>query len=215
MTSSPTPLLSLPLGFDVLCCSIITLNRLQGRGSSSTILDSMAITRVERRQSEMWDDDHYYSSTVVNIKWAILVIMIVLVWVYFIGGYIHGHRRWKQGKAPLAYHRWFLPRRQYASYELDAHRQQQFSFYRQAQPNGYDIHPMPPPAYNPNMPPPPSYQPPAGASKIDPSQHTHLMPQPARGSASTILDRDLPDLGPQATAVPAPIHTSTTTNPFR
>lgn len=32
------------------------------------------------------------------------------------------------------------------------------------------MHPMPPPMYDPSAPMPPTYQPPAGATKVDPSQ---------------------------------------------
>jgi hypothetical protein len=32
------------------------------------------------------------------------------------------------------------------------------------------MHPFPPPVYDPNSAPPPKYQPPAGSTKIDPSQ---------------------------------------------
>jgi hypothetical protein len=34
----------------------------------------------------------------------------------------------------------------------------------------YNMHPMPPPVYDPSAPMPPVYQPPAGASKVDPTQ---------------------------------------------
>jgi hypothetical protein len=65
---------------------------------------------------------------------------------------------------------WLLNRQQRGMY--DPSYQNPHVFYSQYPETGgqYGMNPMPPPMYDPNAPMPPSYQPPAGGSKVDPSQ---------------------------------------------
>lgn len=41
----------------------------------------------------------------IIVKWAILLSFVVLMFAYFVGGYLHARWRLKKGLAPLAYHR--------------------------------------------------------------------------------------------------------------
>lgn len=43
--------------------------------------------------------------TAYAIKWAVIVAILVAVFIYFIGGYMHARRRMSKGLPPLAYHR--------------------------------------------------------------------------------------------------------------
>lgn len=65
---------------------------------------------------------------------------------------------------------WLLNRQQRARY--DPNYQNPSVYYNRYDEGGgqYGMHPMPPPMYDPNAPLPPTYQPPAGGSKVDPSQ---------------------------------------------
>lgn len=167
---------------------------------------------MEKRQSGslFHDDSQYYTPAVYYVKWAVLTVLILLILLYFVGGYLHARRRMRQGLAPMLYHRWFIPRRERAHVGVQSrHPHEQFSFYHN-QHSGYNMQSMPPPAYNQNMAPPPLYQPPLGGSKVDPSQH--IRPS-AGGSANIDLNRELPNPGP-APAVPAKPLPTANTNPF-
>ncbi|KAI4241044.1 MAG: hypothetical protein L6R40_004792 [Gallowayella cf. fulva] len=117
-----------------------------------------------------YDRSWWYSDTAEGIKWAVLAAIILAVFLFLLGGYIHAKRRVRRGQAPLRYHRWLLPRSQR---QYPPSRQTQFSFYQHQQ-NPYEMnaYPPPPPAYQNNEIPPPQYEPPPGASKANPNQHT-------------------------------------------
>jgi hypothetical protein len=78
------------------------------------------------------------------------------------------------------------------------------------------MHPMPPPMYDPNTPAPPTYTPPAGGTKVDPSQ---WRPEPTRrpaDSSDPAPDYEAPP-GPPPAAV-RPNNTgasSSSNNPYR
>ena len=79
------------------------------------------------------------------------------------------------------------------------------------------MHAYPPPVYDPNAPAPPSYQPPAGATKVDPSQERAgpVSTQPAPVEPSPEY---MPPSGPPPAAALHTIHTgssSTSNNPYR
>ncbi|KAK6612272.1 hypothetical protein H4I96_01485 [Botrytis cinerea] len=77
----------------------------------------------------------------------------------------------------------------------------------------YGMHPMPPPMYDPNAPLPPTYQPPAGATKVDPSQwRSEPTRRPADDGGESAPDYEAPS-GP-----PPNLQTNNTgasNNPFR
>lgn len=82
---------------------------------------------------------------------------------------------------------------------------------------GYNMHPMPPPVYDPRAPKPPNYQPPEGASKVDPSQWTS-------GPTTRPAEAGEPSPSYEAPAGPPPgasVHTnhtgtsSASNNPYR
>ena len=110
---------------------------------------------------------------------------------------------------------WLLNRDQRARYDPNY---QNPSVYYNSYPQGgaYGMHPMPPPMYDPNAPMPPTYQPPAGASKVDPSQwRSEPTRRPADGGEPA-PDYSAP-VGPPPTAVQAN-HTGASTasnNPYR
>jgi hypothetical protein len=75
------------------------------------------------------------------------------------------------------------------------------------------MHPMPPPLYDPNAPMPPVYQPPAGGSKVDPSQwRAEPTRRPSNGEPSP--EYEAPPGPPPAAAVQAD-HTGASNNPYR
>lgn len=142
------------------------------------------VSIMEKRQNNNDNFDNnddggdwwWYSSTALAIKWCIVVAIFLIFIIWFVGGYWHAQRRMKKGLAPLAYHRWLLPRRQRARFDPSLQNEYQ---YRAAQ-DGYAMHGWapPPPAYNAEMAPPPTYQPPVGASKVNPSQNAYTVPPP-------------------------------------
>ncbi|CAM1504086.1 Fc.00g016770.m01.CDS01 [Cosmosporella sp. VM-42] len=121
------------------------------------------------------EDDGYavpwwYSSTGVIVKWTIFILIVVLFFGWIIGGYLHAKSRLKKGLMPLRYHRCLVSRRQLAQVDPSyAYPRPQYSNYPNNQPNGYPMHNMPPPIYDPSR--PPMYEgPPEGGSKVDPAQ---------------------------------------------
>lgn len=173
---------------------------------------------MQKRQSSgvFTDDDYwYYSPTAVTVKWVVLAALIFLLFIFLAGAYYHARRRMTRGLPPMAYHRWMIPRRRYVEPEPQTWQtHNQFSFYHH-QDNGYSLHPVPPPAYNPNLAPPPVYQPPAGASKVDSSQHTTGMLAPHGQSAYSAHQSWVPATAGQASSVPGETHSTANTNPFR
>ncbi|KAI4119124.1 MAG: hypothetical protein LQ338_007326 [Usnochroma carphineum] len=149
-----------------------------------------------KRQSNCYGDDcndgnWWYSDTSEAIKWAVVAALFFGVLLFFLAAYLHAKRRLRKGQAPLAYHRWLLPRSQRMRYAP----QQPFMFYQHQQ-GPYEMHPYPPPppAYHHNeMPPPPRYEPPQGASKTNPDQQYPAPPGPPPAS------------GPSRSGPPSPV----------
>ncbi|KAH8592096.1 hypothetical protein B0O99DRAFT_518210 [Bisporella sp. PMI_857] len=149
-------------------------------------------------------------------RWSVFFAIIFLFSAYMIGGYLHAKRRIKKGLPPLAYHRWLLNRQQRARF--DPNYQNPQAYYSPYRPDGgqYGMHPMPPPMYNPNEPPPPVYQPPAGGTKVDPSQWRTEPTRRPNENAEASPSYDAPP-GPPPAAVQAN-HTGASTvsnNPYR
>jgi len=149
------------------------------------------------------------------VRWSIFFGIFFLFLAYMVGGYYHAKRRINKGLPPLAYHRWLLSRRQRARYDPNYRNP---SVYYNTYPDGgqYGMHPMPPPMYDPSQPPPPTYQPPAGGTKIDPSQwRAEPTRRPATSGEPSPAYEAPP--GPPPTAVQAN-HTGGSTvsnNPYR
>jgi len=111
---------------------------------------------------------------------------------------------------------WLLSRQQRARY--DPNYQNPSVYYNSYPDRGqYGMHPMPPPVYDPNAPPPPTYQPPAGGTKIDPSQwRAEPTRRPATGGEPSPAYEAPP--GPPPAAVVQANHTGASTasnNPYR
>ncbi|KAL0257531.1 hypothetical protein SLS55_008345 [Diplodia seriata] len=179
------------------------------------------------------DDDYVYDSfwfsqTGIIIKYVIFGTSLFIFLVWFIGGYIHAQRRMKKGLAPLAYHKWLVPRYQRARFEPQLqgvvyyqYHGQQPQYYAAGQ-NGYPMqgYQEPPPLYNQDM--PPTYQPPPGASKADPQQHygppsPQYAPPPGpppSGSQAPQGTQQTGVLGNEPTA-PAQAHYTGSSNPYR
>ncbi|XMA18456.1 hypothetical protein WAI453_011247 [Rhynchosporium graminicola] len=148
------------------------------------------------------------------VRWSVFFGLFTLLLAYMIGGYWHAKKRLSKGLAPLRYHRWLLSRRDRARY--DPTYQTPAVYYNQYPPQQqgqYGMHPMPPPLYN-TADLPPTYQPPAGATKIDPSQ---WRAEPTRRPADTTGEPspayDAPP-GPPTATVQAN-HTGASNNPYR
>ncbi|KAK2625592.1 hypothetical protein QTJ16_004904 [Diplocarpon rosae] len=151
------------------------------------------------------------------VRWFLFFGMLFLFLAYMIGGYIHAKKRINKGLAPLAYHRWLLSRRDRARYDpMYQNPSVYYNTYPQQNNSQYGMYPVPPPVYN-HADLPPTYQPPAGATKIDPSQ---WRAEPTRRPADTIGEPspayEAPP-GPPPAAINAS-HTGTSAvsnNPYR
>ncbi|KFA63016.1 hypothetical protein S40285_07242 [Stachybotrys chlorohalonatus IBT 40285] len=128
----------------------------------------------------------WYSHTLILnqdgiiVKWAILLSFVVLMFAYFVGGYLHARWRLKKGLAPLAYHRCLVARRTYSepTYPM-------YNTYR----GDYGMHyAPPPPVYDGSR--PPMYEGPgAEHSKVDPSQwRSEPTRRPAEGNNAPEYD---------------------------
>jgi len=114
------------------------------------------------------DSSIWWTRRAEIIRWWIF-FGVVIVLVIFIGtAQWHARRRLRRGLTPLAYHRWLLSRRQRARFDPNYQNPSVYNSYPHDQ--QYGLQNIPPPMYNPNAPMPPAYQPPAGATKVDPSQ---------------------------------------------
>lgn len=103
-------------------------------------------------------------------RYAIVALLFFFVFAFFVGGYYHAQRRLRNGKEPLAYHRWMVRRRQTYyppqpryGWPQDPNAPAYGPTYGPSY--GMEGYPPPPPAYNNAEVPPPVYQPPQGASK--------------------------------------------------
>ncbi|KAM3069333.1 hypothetical protein ACMFMG_010836 [Clarireedia jacksonii] len=149
----------------------------------------------------------WYTKTGRIIRWSVFLGLFTLFMLWVIVGYWHAKRRIRKGLVPLAYHRWLLSRQQRAMY--DPTYQDPSVCYTTYPPSGqYGMYPMAPPMYDPNAQMPPTYQPPAGATKLDPSQSRA---QPVNPQSSQ--EYEAPP-GPPPAAVQAN-HTGASNNPYR
>lgn len=104
------------------------------------------------------------------IRWSIFLGIFLLLIAYMAIGYWHAKRRINKGLPPLGYHRWLLNRQQRAIYDPN-YRNPSVYYNQYPQGGQYGLQNIPPPPmYDPNAAMPPTYQPPAGATKVDPSQ---------------------------------------------
>jgi len=176
-------------------------------------------SRQNNQQEEfIYDDERsfWWTRTGQIVRWSVFFGIFFLFIAYMTIGYWHAKRRINKGLRPLAYHRWLLNRQQRARY--DPAYQNPTAFYAPYPSGGqYGMHPMPPPMYDPDAPQPPTYQPPAGGSKVDPSQwraEPTRRPTPAEGEPSPAYEAPP---GPPPAAVTAN-HTgasTTSNNPYR
>jgi len=100
----------------------------------------------------------WYSPTAYVVKWAVLLSLFLTFFLWITIGYYHARKRIKRGQAPLAYHRWLVPRSK-RSPRPSRQQQQQNTYAYYHQPH-YRVHDSsdPPPAYS-NSDLPPTYQP--------------------------------------------------------
>lgn len=110
--------------------------------------------------------------TGVIVKWSLFLAFIVFISLYLLIGHIHARKRVQKGLAPLAYHRFLVPRSTLAQVDPRfRYPQPNITSYRSNGQQIYDMHAMPPPpVYDPNAARPPMYEPPAGATKTDANQ---------------------------------------------
>ncbi|KAI9047615.1 hypothetical protein LZ554_008328 [Drepanopeziza brunnea f. sp. 'monogermtubi'] len=134
------------------------------------------------------------------MRWSVFFGLMFLFLSYMILGYWHAKRRINNGLAPLPYHQWLLSRRDRARY--DPAFQTPSVYYNQYPPqqqSEYDRFSMPPPLYT-NADLPPTYQPPAGSTKVAPSQ---WRTDPTRRPAEVVASQPSPPY--QAPAGPPPV----------
>jgi len=55
----------------------------------------MSPTLFKRQQGELIEEnnDPFYSSTAIIVRWAIFAAIVLFFFVWFVGGYIHARRR--------------------------------------------------------------------------------------------------------------------------
>jgi len=144
------------------------------------------------------ENDFDSFDTGLLVRWLIFGAVVLVLGLLVIA-YSHARRRIRMGLSPKPYHRWMVrnpPRTRQPSTI-----QNQFSFYRYG-PTEYDMEAAPPPVYDPNHIPPPVYQPPAGASKVNPSQEYDVPPPgPPPGWQSS-------NLGDPGSSISSPLPTA-------
>jgi len=156
----------------------------------------------------------WWTRTGQIVRWSIFFGLLFLFFAYMIGGYMHAKSRMKKGLPPLKYHRWLLNRQQRARFDPNYQNPSvYYSTYRPSQ-GQYGMQPMPPPMYDPSQPPPPTYQPPAGASKVDPSQWRAEPTRRPAESGERAPEYEAPPGPPPAAALQAN-NTGTSNNPYR
>ncbi|RDL42534.1 Uncharacterized protein BP5553_02513 [Venustampulla echinocandica] len=156
----------------------------------------------------------WWTRTGQIVRWSVLLGIFFLIIAFMAGGYWHAKRRINKGLKPLGYHRWLLNRQQRARY--DPAYQNPSVYYHAPQGGHYGMNHVPPPMYDPSSQRPPVYQPPAGGSKVDPSQGG---PEPIHRPADNAdpAPQYEPPPGPPPAAVHAN-HTGSSTvsnNPYR
>ncbi|RFU28186.1 hypothetical protein B7463_g8154, partial [Scytalidium lignicola] len=135
----------------------------------------------------VYHDSFWWTKTGQIVRLAVFLGIFALIMGYLLGGYLHAKRRIAKGLAPLPYHRWMLSRQQRVQHDPNYQNPANY-YYGPYQAEGqyqHNMHPMPPPLYDPNAPMPPSYQPPEGATKVDPSQRSQPTMRPAEASDSS------------------------------
>ncbi|KAL3422187.1 hypothetical protein PVAG01_06343 [Phlyctema vagabunda] len=160
---------------------------------------------------------YWYTREGQIIRWSIFFGIFVALLLYIVVGYWHAKSRIKKGLSPLAYHRWLLNRETRIRHDPSYNPPNPYHQEYPPPQYGYGMNsmpmPMPPPLYDPNAPLPPTYQPPAGGSKIDPSQYRT---QPTRRPAES--SDDSPAYEPPASPPPAalpPHNPNMSNNPYR
>ncbi|KAM7191800.1 hypothetical protein V8F20_009163 [Naviculisporaceae sp. PSN 640] len=169
----------------------------------------------------------WWTKTGYIVKWSLFLGFTTILFLYLLVGYLHAKSRLKKGLAPLGYHRFLVARRDLA--RVDPRYQYPPAnayYYEPHQPapayGAYGMHTMPPPpVYDPNAPRPPVYQfdveaqagpgpaqPPAGATKVDPSQ-------PVQRPADQQAEQYEAPPGPPPAASNIPPQNTGSTNPFR
>lgn len=168
------------------------------------------------------------------VRWSIFFGIFFLFVAYMAIGYWHAKRRINKGLRPLAYHRvrhayplaqyrlvtiandaqWLLNRQQRARYDPNY---QNPSVYYNTYPQGqqYGLQNMPPPMYDPNAPMPPTYQPPAGATKVDPSQWRSEPTRRPAESGEAAPSYDAPPGPPPAVQANHTGASTVSNNPYR
>lgn len=156
----------------------------------------------------------WWTRTGQIIRWSIFFGIFFLFMAYMAIGYWHAKRRINKGLRPLAYHRWLLNREQRARYDPNY---QNPSVYYNTYPGGqqYGLQNMPPPMYDPNAPMPPTYQPPAGATKVDPSQWRSEPTRRPAESGEAAPSYDAPQGPPPAVQANHTGASTVSNNPYR
>ncbi|KAG8527089.1 uncharacterized protein KY384_008518 [Bacidia gigantensis] len=141
---------------------------------------------LSRRQDwdDSYDDDddnhngHWwgYSSQAEAVKWGVVGLILLIIFIYLVGGALHA-KRWAninhyEYNYALTSFKWLVSRHQRARFEQPPVSMYQQGYGHPAYGQEYPMqpYPPPPPPYNAQQPPPPVYQPPMGASKTDPNQ---------------------------------------------
>lgn len=146
-----------------------------------------------------YEDDRlvpfWYTRTGLIVKWVVFLSLLVFFTAWVTLGYMHAKKRMQKGLAPLAYHRWLVPRAQLArvdpryAYPPQTTNPNGPGYYRPGYQAQYDPSynmqnmPPPPPMYDPSAPRPPMYEGPDGGSKAAPSQEYEAPPGPPPAQA--------------------------------
>ncbi|KAK7725953.1 hypothetical protein SLS57_003542 [Botryosphaeria dothidea] len=166
-------------------------------------------------------DSFWYTKEGVIIKYVIFAVFMGIFLLWFIGGYIHAQRRMKKGLAPLAYHKWLVPRYQRARFEPQMQGVVYYQYHGGPQQyyapgqNGHAMqpYPEPPPLYSGEM--PPTYQPPPGATKVDPQQQYAPPPGPPPSGSQVPQGTQQTGVVSDEPTPPAQAHHTGSSNPFR
>lgn len=121
--------------------------------------------------SYIYQNDYWYNDGTYVAKWATLGGIFFLFSALLVFGYIHAHRRMKKGLAPLAYHKWLVPRNRRMRFD-PAYRNRYMPSPMNREQDGYAMsgYAPPPPVHDRTGENTPAYLPPRGASKVNPNQ---------------------------------------------
>lgn len=166
----------------------------------ASLVSSSLKALAQRQYVKRGEDDYvwfWYTTTGVIIKYTLFFAFLFIIVAWVVGGRMHAKRRLRKGLRPLSYHAWLLSRQERAQVDPTYAYPQPgpvYGVYRPAYGNGpngggyYDMHPMPPPVYDPSR--PPVYDGPPGP-KADGAQSAQ-----AQGSAPEYM----PPAGPPPSA---------------